>query len=278
LVFAKLIGIMDDKNIVAYGDLKDGQYDYLRTLSAKSNAIYNTILLFTIAAILALPFIYVQVSTVATVAIQPQQQKEIVFSPIAGKVAKLAIGNNKPVIAGDTILAIDYSLYANDLYNGVEGKSKRSKSISHIVANISGISYVGEGLQLGTYIQAGQKVAEILPDTGLIAVCYVSPKDIGYIKPGHRVQLQIDSYNYFDWGMLNASVTEIFKDVVQIEKNPFYVVHCKMDKPFLTFGNNGIKGDVLKGMTGRANFIQNKISLWQLLFRRVNKLVNPNAN
>lgn len=148
---------------------------------------------------------------------------------------------------------------------------------SVVVANSSGTSYVIEGLQPGTYIQGGQKVAEIVPDTGLIAVCLVSPKDIAFIKFGQQVQFQIDSYNFYEWGMAYGTVTEVFKDVDFLDNKPYYIVHCKLNKPFLTLKNN-YKGNLIKGMTGKANFVLNKRTLWQLVFTKVNDWFNPKGN
>ncbi len=148
---------------------------------------------------------------------------------------------------------------------------------SVVTANVSGIGYKEEGIQLGAFVQSGQRIAEIVPDSFLIAVCYVSPKDIGFIKEGQRVQLQIDAYNYFEWGMLNGTVFEVAKDVNIVQNKPFYAVKCKVDKSFLTL-KNGYRGIIMKGMTGRANFYLTTRSLWHLLFSSINDWLNPKAN
>jgi HlyD family secretion protein len=153
---------------------------------------------------------------------------------------------------------------------GVEMKSA-------VIANISGTGYTAEGIQNGSFVQSGQKVGEIIPNNNLIAVCLISPKDIGFIKKNQKLRLQIDAYNYYDWGILNATVTEIVKDVSIVDNKPFYVIHCKMEKTFLTL-QSGYKGSVIKGMTGRANFNLTTKTLWQLLFTNLNDWLNPNQN
>jgi len=261
---------MNEKDIKEYRPQMHGQYTYMKTLSLRSNAFYTFLLLAIIAIFVALPFIYVEVSSTAAVAIQPQQQKETIYAPAFGKVIYWGVANNKPVKKGDTIYQ-----YSQELPGLKDGSSQiRTGSV---VANISGTGHIMEGLQAGSFVQGGQKVAEILPDSGLQAVCYVSPKDIAYIRVGQKVQLQIDSYNYYEWGMLNATVTEMIQDVALIENRPYYIVYCKMDRDFLTL-KNGYVGKLLKGMTGRANFIQNKKSLWQLLFTKVNDWFDPKAS
>lgn len=158
-----------------------------------------------------------------------------------------------------------------------ENQLKENIKNSYVIANISGITYKMEGIQMGTFLQSGQKVAEINPNTGLIISCLVSPKDIGFIKEKQKIQVQIDAYNYYDWGMLNGSVYEIVKEVTVVQNTPYYTVYCKMDKPFLSM-KNGFQGKIIKGMTGRANFILTKRTLWQLLFSKTSEWLNPKSN
>jgi membrane fusion protein, peptide pheromone/bacteriocin exporter len=158
-----------------------------------------------------------------------------------------------------------------------ENQLKENIKNSYVIANISGITYKMEGIQMGTFLQSGQKVAEINPNTGLIISCLVSPKDIGFIKEKQKIQVQIDAYNYYDWGMLNGSVYEIVKEVTMVQNIPYYTVYCKMDKPFLSM-KNGFQGKIIKGMTGRANFILTERTLWQLLFSKTSEWLNPKSN
>src|SRR5690606_25671280 len=70
------------------------------------------------------------------------------------------------------------------------------------------------GLQKGTHVFANQKIADISPDTRLIAFCYVKPADIGLIKKGQSVSFQIDAFNYNQWGLLSGRVIDISDDVI----------------------------------------------------------------
>lgn len=164
--------------------------------------------------------------------------------------------------------------------NNIKVKESQLKDLmikSAVIANISGTGYNTEGIQVGTFVQGGQKIAEIIPDNNLIAICLVSPKDIGYIKENQKVRLQIDAYNYYDWGTINGFVSEIIKDVSIVDNKPFYIVHCRINKTYLTL-KNGYKGNLIKGMTGRANFNLTTRTLWQLLFTNVNEWLNPKQN
>ncbi len=162
-------------------------------------------------------------------------------------------------------------------FNNLATKENELRSLiakSTVVANTAGTGYKAEGIQNGTYVQGGQKIAEIIPNSNLIAICLVSPRDIGFIRPNQRVRLQIDAYNYSDWGVLNASVEEIITDVKIVDNRPYYLVHCKLDKTHLTL-KSGYTGTIIKGMTARANFTLTTKTLWQLLFTKLNDWLDP---
>ena len=146
-----------------------------------------------------------------------------------------------------------------------------------IVSNISGVGYNSEGIQTGSFLQKGQKVAEIIPNLDLEVVCYVSPKDIAFIELNQKVNIQVDAYNYFDWGTINGFVSQIKKDVVLVNNRPTYIVHCTTGQNYLT-SKSGAKGEVIKGMTCRVNFFLTKASLWQIIFTKTNEWLNPKAN
>jgi multidrug resistance efflux pump len=266
---------MNEKEIKQYESKMHGQYTYMKTLSLRSNAFYSFLLLAIIVCFALLPFIYVQVYSTASVSIQPLQHKETIYAPVAGKITQWGIANNRPIKKGDTICQFSQEFLAQ--LGAVNPLAQNPRSNNAVVANISGTGYITEGLQVGSNIQGGQKIAEIIPDSGLLAVCYVSPKDIAYVKPGQKVQLQVDAYNYYEWGMVNASVTEVLNDLVTSEHGSFYMVYCKLGSEHLQ-QRNGNRGKLLKGMTGKANFLQNKKSLWQLLFTKVNEWFNPKAS
>jgi len=51
-----------------------------------------------------------------------------------------------------------------------------------ITASISGTIQNLTGIGIGSFISSGFSIAEISPDTDLIAECYISPSDIGLLK------------------------------------------------------------------------------------------------
>ena len=77
-----------------------------------------------------------------------------------------------------------------------------SKESFTITAPINGTLINVVGLEEGSFITAGSVLAEITPDTDLIAECYLSPSEIGLINSEKVVKFQIDAFNYNQWGMV----------------------------------------------------------------------------
>jgi HlyD family secretion protein len=146
----------------------------------------------------------------------------------------------------------------------------------HIIkAPISGSLQNVSGLQLGSYVFANQKLGEISPDSNVIAFCYIKPSDIGLIRKGQQVRINIDAFNYNQWGFINGKVLDISNDVLMAENQPVFKVKCSLDQNFLQL-KNGYKGFIKKGMTFNARFMVAERTLYQLLYDKVDDWVNPN--
>lgn len=133
------------------------------------------------------------------------------------------------------------------------------------------------GLQEGAYVFANQKIGEISPDAALTAFCYVKPADIGLIKKGQEVRLQVDAFNYNQWGLATGQVLDISDDIILINNQPVFKVRCRLTKDHLLL-KNGYKGYLKKGMTFTARFTVTERSLYQLLYDKVDDWVNPNIS
>ena len=145
-----------------------------------------------------------------------------------------------------------------------------------IIAPISGRIVNFSGIQKGNFLAQGEKIGEISPEQSLIAECMVSPKDIGLLHIGQDAKLQIDTYNYNQWGLLDSKVQEIDRNIKinQQTGEAHFRVLCKMNKDHLQL-KNGYKAQIGKGMTLNARFHLNNRTLWQLLFDRIDDWFNP---
>jgi HlyD family secretion protein len=131
------------------------------------------------------------------------------------------------------------------------------------------------GIYAGSSVFVGQELAQISPNTDLLAEVYVSPNDIGLLREGMDVRMQVGAFNYNQWGLLTGKVKEISSDIQVMNNRPMFEVKCSLDKDYLTL-KNGYKGNLKKGMTLQARFVVTQRSLWQLLYDKVDDWVNPN--
>jgi multidrug resistance efflux pump len=144
---------------------------------------------------------------------------------------------------------------------------RQEKDGSQIRAPVSGTLQQFEGKSPGGYVQAGEILGLISPDSNLVAECYVSPRDIGYLKPGMTVRFQVDAFNYNEWGVLDGKVESIGNDFVIQDNQPVFKVKCGFSRNYLEM-RTGIKGNLKKGMTFQARFLMTRRTLFQLLYDR----------
>ena len=157
------------------------------------------------------------------------------------------------------------------------GELRRTGQQQHdyvIVAPTDGTLVCERALSVGSFVVAGQQVASVSPDDSLIVECYVSPSDIGFIRTGQDVALQYTSFDYNQWGLGHAIVSEISRNVTVQENQPFFIVRCKMKEQSLRL-NNGYEATIKKGMTLTGRFLITRRTLWQLLWDKVDDWLNP---
>ncbi len=144
-----------------------------------------------------------------------------------------------------------------------------------IIAGTNGTLINVLNLNQGDFIHPQQKLAEISPDTTLIAVTYISPADIAFVEKGQEVAFQVDAFNYNQWGIAMGRVIDVADDLTLLnEREAGFLITCALDTPFLTLPS-GQEGHIKKGMTFNARFVIARRSLFQLLYDKVDNWLNP---
>ncbi|WP_095205216.1 HlyD family secretion protein [Mesorhizobium carmichaelinearum] len=151
---------------------------------------------------------------------------------------------------------------------------ENERELTHIRAPVSGAIEQFSGLTPGSYVQAGQTVAWVSPDGDLVAEIYVSPNDIGFVRTGQSVRLQVDAFNYNQWGVIEATVLNVAQDFTLHDSDPVFKVRCVLSHTHLTL-KNGVLGQLKKGMTVRARFLLADRTLLQLLYDEADDWLNP---
>ncbi|MGO7294739.1 HlyD family secretion protein [Rhizobium brockwellii] len=151
---------------------------------------------------------------------------------------------------------------------------KKELDLTHIRAPVSGSLEQFSGLSPGSYVRAGQTVGSVSPSGELVADIYVSPNDIGLVQQGQSVRLQVDAFNYNQWGLIEATVLEVAQDFTPIDGRSVFKVRCKLSRSHLALKNGAI-GYLKKGMTVRARFLVGDRTLLQLLYCGAEDWLNP---
>ncbi len=157
---------------------------------------------------------------------------------------------------------------------GIIDKIEVQKNNDFIISPQSGTIENYIGVQVGSYINAGQLIADISPDNDLIVETSVAPDDIGLIKKNQHVKYQIDAFNYNQWGLLKGAVVDIDRNATTQNNLTFFKVRCSIDTLAISL-KSGYTTEVTKGMTLTSRFMVTRRSLYDLLFDKVDDWLNP---
>ena len=147
-----------------------------------------------------------------------------------------------------------------------------------MIAPLSGEIIQSRDIQTGALVYINQHIAEISPDGEIVGICYVSPEDIGMIKTGLQVVIQVDALKYTEWGLLDARITHISDDlIVNDEQSAYFRVECKPERNYLSLNDN-VVAEFKKGMTFNARIVIAERNLYNLLFDKMDDWLNPYKN
>ncbi|GAB3331590.1 HlyD family type I secretion periplasmic adaptor subunit [Larkinella ripae] len=160
---------------------------------------------------------------------------------------------------------------------GLESEAEQlreQQSLYVLKAPVAGTASQLAGRYAGSYVQPGDVLAVVSPDSTLIVESYVSSKDIGLVQPGQPIRLQVDAFDYNQWGLLTGKVLDIANDFTMSEGQPVFKVRCQLDRNYLTL-SNGYQGQLKKGMTVLTRFKVSRRTLFQLLYDKTDDWLNP---
>lgn len=181
------------------------------------------------------------------------------------------------LLAQKSLWQNDLTLRRNESVKLLADVKQCSEALTNriILAPIGGEIIQSSDIQTGSIVSPGQKIAEISPEGELIATCFVKPADIGLIHEKQKVKIQVDAFNYSEWGVLQGAIVDISDDmIVENGSVAYFRVKCKPEKTFLSL-KNGLKADIKKGMSLNTRILVIRRSLYHLLFDKVDKWFNP---
>ena len=119
---------------------------------------------------------------------------------------------------------------------------------------------------IGAVVQPGKEVVEVVPlDDTLILEVQITPKDIGFLRPGQAAMVKFSAYDYSIYGGLEAEVFLIGADSVLDEKgNAFYHVRVRTHKSSLGPGL-----PIIPGMVAQVDIMTGKKTVLSYLLKPV---------
>src|SRR5664280_300684 len=181
------------------------------------------------------------------------------------------------LLSQESIWQSDLTLRRNDSIKLVADLKQCSEDLRNriILAPTAGEIIQRSDIQIGSIVSAGQKIAEISPEGELVATCFVKPAEIGLIHEKQKVKIQVDAFNYNEWGILQGDIIDISDDmIVENGSDAYFRVKCKPEKTFLSL-KNGYKAEIKKGMSLNTRILIIRRSLYHLLFDKADKWFNP---
>lgn len=168
---------------------------------------------------------------------------------------------------------VEYQNRFKELKNN-QVQLEENNSLSIIKSPVTGTLLNVKGIEIGSFIQNGNQLAEISPQSDLIVECFINPTDIGLLKKENKANFQVSAFNYNQWGLASGKITTISNDIQMVNNTPMFRVLCSLDQEFLQL-KNGFKGQLKKGMLVNARFELTQRTLFDLLYDKVDDWVNP---
>lgn len=145
-----------------------------------------------------------------------------------------------------------------------------SRSIdTEIRAPIAGIVQKISETPVGTVIQAGGTVCEVVPVAGGVLIqARVSPRDIGFVRIGQKVNVKSDAFDYGRFGSISGKVARIapFNTTAGNGQEPYFLVEIGLDQLYVGADKQHV---VTPGMTGEATILTGEKSIFQYLLKPI---------
>ena len=147
---------------------------------------------------------------------------------------------------------------------GARGRELRSP-VDGVVNNLQATS-------IGGFVQAGQKVMEVVPIGEKLQVeTRVKPSDIAFIKVGDKALVKVTAYDFSIYGGLAGRVTQISADSIydEAQKEAYFNVIVETDRSYLEA--SGRRLPITPGMITTTEIITGRKSILSYLLKPVMK-------
>ncbi|MGF1570256.1 MAG: HlyD family type I secretion periplasmic adaptor subunit [Nodosilinea sp.] len=123
-----------------------------------------------------------------------------------------------------------------------------------LTAPVSGTVFNLKANQPGYVANSTDPILEIVPTDALVARVFITNRDIGFVEPGMKVDVRIDSFPYSEFGDVKGELTRIGSDALPPDQiNPQYRFPADITLDEQTIMVNGEPMQLQSGMSLSAN-------------------------
>jgi adhesin transport system membrane fusion protein len=151
---------------------------------------------------------------------------------------------------------------------GAQGRLSRSELRSPVAGIVNDVQVTTRG----GFVQAGQKIMEVVPlGDKLLVESRVKPSDIAFIKVGDRAMVKVTAYDFSIYGGLEGRVVQVSADSIYDEatREAYFNVIIETDRSFLTTA--GRRLPITPGMMTDTQIITGRKSVLSYLLKPVLK-------
>ncbi|WP_157717415.1 HlyD family secretion protein [Christiangramia echinicola] len=157
-------------------------------------------------------------------------------------------------------LEIDLLLSQQNLINAIQKWEDTYLLKSPIDGRLSYFEVWGEYQN----VEKGELIYSVVPQIqqNLIGKCIIPIRNAGKLKKGQKVNLKLENYPYYEWGMLRAKVGSI-SEVPKGGNNPGYIVYLIVENQKTSYGK---ELEFYQELNGTAEILLKEVTLIERIF------------
>ena len=154
----------------------------------------------------------------------------------------------------------------------INAESLRGARGAELRSPVEGVVNDVQVTTIGGFVQAGQKVMEVVPlGEKLLVETRVKPSDIAFIKVGDRALVKVTAYDFSTYGGLEGRVVQVSADSIydEVAREAYFNVIVETEKSYLM--NHGRRLPITPGMMTDTQIITGRKSVLSYLLKPVMK-------
>lgn len=153
----------------------------------------------------------------------------------------------------------------------IKGAADRVRR-TDIVSPVDGIINTLEVNTIGAFLQAGQIVAGIVPETDTLLVeARISPRDVAFVQPGQHALVKLTAYDFSIFGGIDGVVSNVSADSIVDQKTGETHYSVLVETGGSEIRMNGVLHPIRPGMVASVDINTGEKTILDYLMKPLNK-------